>query len=79
VSEKTVFNRFFKIYILLEVLLDAIIPIFLICAVYMFLDDNNVFDSPIYDAVAALICTAVLFWIYKVIQSFFKAGAAEDE
>ena len=71
-------NRFFKIYVLLEVLLDAIIPIFILFAVYMFLDDNHLFDSPLYDAVAALICTAALFWIYKVIKDFFKAGAEDN-
>ena len=72
------FNRFLKIYVLLEVLLNVIIPIFILFAVYMYLDDNHLFDSPFYIAAAAIMCAAVLFWIYKTIRDVLKADAEDD-
>jgi hypothetical protein len=73
-----VFNRFFKIYVLLEVLVDIIIPIFILLTVYMYLDDNHLFDSPFYIAAAAIICATVFFWIYKIINVVLKADAEDD-
>ena len=73
----SMFMRFFKVFILLEALFGALIPLFILFVVFMFLKDNQLFGSPLYITAAAVICIGVLFWAYKSIQDFLKLDDAE--
>ena len=71
------FKSFSKLFILLEALFSAVVPLFIVFVVFMFLEDNQLFGSPLYVTAAAVICIGVLFWVYKLIQDFLKLDDAE--
>ncbi len=72
------FKRFFKLFILLEVLFSTVAPLFIIFIVFMYLQDNQLFDSPLYVAAGALISVRVFFWVYKSIQDLLRIEDAEQ-
>ena len=63
---------FFKLFVVLEALFSALIPLFIVFVVYMYLTDNQLFTFPSYVTAAAVISIAVLFWVYKSVEDLLK-------
>jgi hypothetical protein len=62
----------FKLFVVLEAFFSAVIPLFIVFVIYMYLKDNQLFTSPLYVTAAAVISIAVLFWVYKSIEDLLK-------